>query len=100
MSRNIMRHVYGWLLLTPAAILLIAFTHYPTVATVFDSLFSKGSAIRPSRFVGLANYEMLVDDPIFWKVPYHPGIQLTRKPTKKNHTTCLLNARRNTTPAL
>jgi ABC-type sugar transport system permease subunit len=68
MSPNIMRHVYGWLLLTPAAILLIAFTHYPTVATVFDSLFSKGTAIRPSRFVGLANYEMLIDDPIFWKV--------------------------------
>ena len=63
-----MRHVYGWLLLTPAAILLIAFTHYPTVATVIDSLFSKGSAIRPSRFVGLANYEMMIEDPIFWKV--------------------------------
>jgi len=63
-----MRHVYGWLLLTPAAILLIAFTHYPTIATVFDSLFSKGTVIRPSRFVGLANYEMLVEDPIFWKV--------------------------------
>jgi len=39
-------------ILTPAAILLIAFTHYPTIATVFDSLFSKGTAIRPSRFVG------------------------------------------------
>ena len=68
MSRNSMRHVYGWLLLTPAAILLIAFTHYPTIATVFNSLFSKGTAIQPSRFVGLANYEMLIDDPIFWKV--------------------------------
>jgi len=56
-SFNIMRHVYGWLLLTPAAILLIAFTHYPTVATVYESLFSKGSMIRPSRFIGIANYE-------------------------------------------
>jgi sn-glycerol 3-phosphate transport system permease protein len=56
------------LLLTPAAILLIGFTHYPTVATIINSLFSKGSAIRPSRFIGLANYEMLLDDPIFWKV--------------------------------
>jgi len=68
MPNNITRHVYGWLLLTPAAILLIAFTHYPTIATVFDSLFSKGTVIRPSRFVGLANYEMLIEDPIFWKV--------------------------------
>lgn len=63
-----MRHVYGWLLLTPAAILLIAFTHYPTIATVIDSLFSKGTAIRPSHFVGLANYQMMIEDPIFWKV--------------------------------
>jgi sn-glycerol 3-phosphate transport system permease protein len=66
-----MRHIYGWLLLTPAAILLIAFTHYPTVATLYESVFSKGSAIRPSRFVGLANYESMVDDPIFWKVLFN-----------------------------
>jgi sn-glycerol 3-phosphate transport system permease protein len=63
-----MRHIYGWLLLTPAAILLIAFTHYPMVITLFDSLFSKGTTIRPSHFVGLENYKTLIDDPIFWKV--------------------------------
>ncbi|MFW6241412.1 MAG: carbohydrate ABC transporter permease [Thermodesulfobacteriota bacterium] len=62
------RSLYGWLLLTPAAILLVAFTHYPTAATVFASLFSKGSAIRPSRFIGFGNYERMLDDPIFWKV--------------------------------
>jgi sn-glycerol 3-phosphate transport system permease protein len=65
---NMMRHVYGWLLLTPAAILLVAFTHYPTAATVFDSFFSKGSAIRPSKFIGIGNYESMIEDPIFWKV--------------------------------
>lgn len=63
-----MRHVYGWLLLTPAAILLIGFTHYPAVATLFDSFFSTGTVVRPSRFVGLANYAALGDDPIFWQV--------------------------------
>ena len=63
-----MRHVYGWLLLMPAAILLIGFTHYPTVATVFSSFFSKGTVIRPSRFVGLGNYESMMADPIFWEV--------------------------------
>lgn len=68
MARSNMRHIYGWLLLTPAAILLIAFTHYPMVVTVFDSLFSKGTTIRPSHFVGMENYETLIDDPIFWKV--------------------------------
>jgi sn-glycerol 3-phosphate transport system permease protein len=67
-SSNIMQHVYGWLLLMPAAILLIGFTHYPTVATVFSSFFSKGTVIRPSRFVGLGNYESMMADPIFWEV--------------------------------
>jgi sn-glycerol 3-phosphate transport system permease protein len=47
---------------------LIGFTHYPTVATLIDSFFSTGTAIRPSRFVGLDNYQLMVDDPIFWKV--------------------------------
>ena len=63
-----MRNVYGWLLLTPAAILLIAFTHYPAVATLVDSFFSTGTVVRPSRFAGLANYALLADDPIFWQV--------------------------------
>jgi sn-glycerol 3-phosphate transport system permease protein len=63
-----MKHVYGWLLLTPAAILLIGFTHYPAIATLVDSFFSTGTAVRPSRFVGLENYAALLDDPIFWQV--------------------------------
>jgi sn-glycerol 3-phosphate transport system permease protein len=63
-----MRNVYGWLLLTPAAILLIGFTHYPAVATLIDSFFSTGTVVRPSKFVGLANYALLADDPIFWQV--------------------------------
>jgi sn-glycerol 3-phosphate transport system permease protein len=63
-----MKHVYGWLLLTPAAILLIGFTHYPTVATLIDSFFTTGTAMRPSRFVGAENYRLMVEDPIFWKV--------------------------------
>jgi sn-glycerol 3-phosphate transport system permease protein len=63
-----MRHVYGWLLLTPAAILLVGFTHYPAAATLYDSFFSTGTVVRPSRFVGLANYASLADDPIFWQV--------------------------------
>jgi sn-glycerol 3-phosphate transport system permease protein len=63
-----MKHVYGWLLLTPAAILLIGFTHYPAVATLVDSFFSTGTVVRPSRFVGFENYATLLDDPIFWQV--------------------------------
>jgi len=65
---NLRTHVYGWLLLTPAAILLVAFTHYPTVATLAESFFSSGSATRPSKYVGLENYELMLGDEVFWKV--------------------------------
>ena len=68
LPRDAMKHVYGWLLLTPAAILLITFTHYPAVATVIHSFFSKGNLARPSHFIGLGNYKSMVADPIFWKV--------------------------------
>lgn len=67
-NANFMNHVYGWLLLLPAAVFLLAFTHYPTVATLVQSLFSEGTAMRPSVFVGLENYELLAEDDIFWKV--------------------------------
>lgn len=63
-----MKNVYGWLLLTPAAILLVGFTHYPAVATLVDSFFTTGTVVRPSKFAGLANYASLADDPIFWQV--------------------------------
>src|SRR5438093_11587245 len=63
-----MKHVAGWLLLLPAAILLVGFTHYPAAATLLESFFSTGTAVRPSRFVGLANYAALADDPVFAQV--------------------------------
>ncbi len=63
--RSLLPHVYGWLLLLPAAVLLATFTHYPTVASVWESLFYPATATRPARFVGLANYSAMLDDPVF-----------------------------------
>lgn len=60
--------VHGWLLFIPAGILLTMFAFLPTVTTVWQSLFSKGTARRPSRFVGLDNYEAMLADPVFWQV--------------------------------
>ncbi len=56
----------AWLLLLPAAVLLAAFTHYPALATLWHSLFSTPRPNRPAQFVGLAHYEALLDDPVFW----------------------------------
>lgn len=60
--------IHGWLLLTPALILLFAFTHYPAVTTVWDSFFSTPRGQRPATFVGLDNYEFLLADSTFWQV--------------------------------
>ncbi|HEY0297481.1 MAG TPA: sugar ABC transporter permease [Bordetella sp.] len=59
--------VYGWLMLLPAVVLLAAFTHYPAVATVWDSLFSTPKGVRPAHFVGLDNYLGMFDDDVFWQ---------------------------------
>ena len=48
--------IYGWLLLSPAAILLTTFAFYPSLATLWSSLFSRGTRRRPSEFVGVENY--------------------------------------------
>ncbi len=57
----------AWLLLLPALLLLLAFTHAPAVATLFDSFFSTAKAGRPSVWVGLDNYQVMVNDPTFWQ---------------------------------
>ncbi|CAM3807851.1 carbohydrate ABC transporter membrane protein 1 (CUT1 family) [Kerstersia gyiorum] len=57
--------VQGWLLLLPAVVLLVAFTHYPAVATFFHSFFSTPVGARPAVFVGLENYAVMLDDPVF-----------------------------------
>jgi len=63
-----LNQVYGWLLLMPAAILLIAFTYYPALATLWESFFSSGTVLRPSVFVGLDNYRSMIEDEVFWQV--------------------------------
>ncbi len=59
--------LYAWLLLLPAAALLALFTHFPAVATLWHSFQSTPKGSRPAVFVGVANYQQLADDPIFWQ---------------------------------
>ncbi|MBO9536120.1 sugar ABC transporter permease [Herbaspirillum sp.] len=59
--------VTPWLLLLPAMVLLVAFTHYPAVATIWHSFFSTPKGANPSVFVGLENYALMADDPVFWR---------------------------------
>ena len=66
-SSNANRALHAYLLLLPAFVLLFAFTHYPAVATLIDSFFSTPKGARPGVWVGLDNYAVMVDDPVFWK---------------------------------
>ena len=59
--------VYAWLLLLPAMVLLVAFTHYPALATLWYSFFSTPKGRRPAVFVGLENYQVMLQDPVFWR---------------------------------
>jgi putative chitobiose transport system permease protein len=54
-----------WLFLAPALILLCAFTFWPVLwGTVLA--FTEYNFLAPPRFVGLANFEDLASDPVFW----------------------------------
>jgi len=65
------RAINGWLLLSPALIMLSVFAFYPSVATIFTSLWSRGTRRRPSEFAGLESYQYLFDDPTFWLVVWN-----------------------------
>lgn len=59
--------LHAWLLLSPALLMLLAFTHYPALATLWHALFSTPRANRPGVFVGADNFVGLTEDPIFWQ---------------------------------
>ena len=64
---NHQRTLQAWLLLLPALVLLVAFTHYPAVATLIDSFYSTPKGSRAALWVGVENYQVMGSDPIFWK---------------------------------
>jgi ABC-type sugar transport system permease subunit len=59
------RAMTAWLFLTPALIILVAFTLYPMIQAVYLSL-TDYNLIRAAEFIGLENYVELFQDPSFW----------------------------------
>ncbi len=57
----------AWLLLMPAMLVLMAFTHWPVIGTLWHSFQSTPKGGRPAVWVGLENYQVMLDDPVFWK---------------------------------
>ena len=64
MSRNA---IHGWLLLLPAFALLALFTHWPALATIWDSVHATARAGKAPPFVGLENYQVMLADEVFEK---------------------------------
>ena len=69
-SKNMLNrfNLKAWLLLLPALSFLIAFTHWPTLKSIWRSFTWARSDVAPSQFVGLENYQLLLEDPVFLKV--------------------------------
>ncbi|MCD2167911.1 carbohydrate ABC transporter permease [Comamonas koreensis] len=61
------RRIHAWLLLLPALVLLVAFTHWPAVATLIDSFYSTPKGARAAVWVGAENYQAMAEDPVFWQ---------------------------------
>lgn len=60
--------IYAWLMLSPAVVLLISFTHYPAFQTIANSFYSTPRGRRKAVWVGFDNYQTLIMDEVFWKV--------------------------------
>ncbi len=73
------RRLIPYLFLAPALVLLAIFVVYPIIAVVGYS-FTDYDIVRPPVFVGLANYEKLVDDPTFWLSIQHSLVYLLVTP--------------------
>lgn len=54
--------LFSWLMIAPALVILIAFTHYPVIMSVIRSMQQKNGS------VSFGNYERMLNDSIFWQV--------------------------------
>lgn len=55
-----------YLLLFPAIALLIIFRVYPMFSTIIESLYTNNLTANAREFVGIANFQRVLKDPIFW----------------------------------
>jgi multiple sugar transport system permease protein len=58
-------HTVGYLFVTPLLLGLLIFTYGPVLAAFFLS-FTKGDYISTPRWIGLGNYQALLQEDLFW----------------------------------
>lgn len=60
------------LLLAPAALLLALIIVYPVCRLIYTSFFSLSlTSGLPAAFVGFENYELMIEDPVFWETTWN-----------------------------
>ena len=69
-----------YLFLAPALLVIAVFVLYTIVAVVYYS-FTDYSIVTPPVWIGLKNYQQLVQDPVFWQALRHSFIYLLVTPT-------------------
>jgi putative chitobiose transport system permease protein len=68
-----------YLFLLPALVLLAVFVLYPILAVIVYS-FTDYDIVRPPTFVGLANFQRLIEDETFWLALTHSIVYLLVTP--------------------
>ena len=63
--RRIINNLKAWMLILPAFVFLVLFTLYPIYTTLSNSLYLKNLSNRLPRYVGLENYQGLLQDHVF-----------------------------------
>jgi putative chitobiose transport system permease protein len=69
-----------YLFLLPALLLIAVFVVFPIAAVVYFS-FTDYSIVSPPVWIGLQNYQQLVQDPVMWQALAHSLIYLLVTPT-------------------
>src|SRR5258705_338132 len=68
--------IFGWLMLAPGVLFLLAFVAYPFFYGIFLSLQDRRVA-SPGTFVGFANFLTLARDEVFWQVVRNTFVYVT-----------------------
>lgn len=63
------------MLLAPAAILLLLIIVYPVGRLIYTSFFNLSlTSGLPAEFVGLDNYRLIIEDPVFWDTTWNTAL--------------------------
>lgn len=65
-GRSVRRHPVGYLFVAPIVLFFVVFVGYPFLRSFYLSLTS-WSGLGSAQFVGLRNFQVMADDPAFWK---------------------------------